>query len=85
MSLLVIGKMFLPHLAIFLGSGGYVVGYLFWGKFDIAHGCLLDLVTTGVHHLDDVVYVAQVYAGDSGASGCVARHAFEARQENVAV
>ncbi len=29
MSLLVIGKMFLPHLAIFLGSGGDVVGYLF--------------------------------------------------------
>ena len=63
--------MFLPYLAIFLGSGGDVVGYLFCGTFDIVHGCLLGHVATGVHHLDDVVFVAQVHAGDSGASGCV--------------
>ncbi len=47
---------------------------VFWG-----------LVAADVHHLDDVVFVAQIHVGDSGASGGVARHTFEARHDDVAV
>ena len=51
-----------------------------------------------VHHLDDVVFascrieticirrfsiVAQIHIGDSGASGGVTRHAFEARKDDA--
>ena len=80
-----IDEIFLPHLAVFLGSGGDFVGYLLGGEFYVVHEGLLGLVTADVHHLDDVVFVAQVHVGDSGASGGVARHTFEARQEYVAV
>ncbi len=75
----------LPHLAVFLGSGGDFVGYLLGGEFDVVHEGLLSLVAADVHHLDDVVFVAEIHIGDSGASGGVARHAFEAWQEYVAV
>ncbi len=68
-----------PHLAIFLGSGGDFVGYLLGGKFDVVHEGLLGFVAADVHHLDDVVFVAQVHVGDSGTSGGMARHAFEER------
>lgn len=80
-----IDEIFLPHLAVFLGSGGDFVGYLFGGEFDVVHESLLGLVTADVHHLYDVVFMAQIHIGDSGSSGGMARHAFEARQENVAV
>lgn len=69
----------LPHLAIFLGSGSDFVGYLLGGELDVVHEGLLSLVTADVHHLDDVVFVTEIHVGDSGASGRVARHAFEAR------
>ena len=36
-----------------------------------------------VHHLDDVVFVAEVHVGDSDASGGVARHTFEARKDDA--
>lgn len=74
-----------PHLVVFLGSGGDFVGYLLGEKFYVVHEGLLCFVAADVHHLDYVVFVAEIHVGDSGASGGVARHAFEARQEYVAV
>lgn len=70
----------LPHLTIFLGSGSDFVGYLLGGEFYVVHKGLLSFVTADVHHLDDVVFVAEVHVGDSCASGSVACHAFEARE-----
>lgn len=73
-------SLILPHFVGFLGPGGDFIGYLLGGEFNVVHEGLLSLVSADVHHLDDVVFMAQIHVGDSGTSSGVARHAFEARQ-----
>lgn len=65
----------LPHIVLFLGHGGDLVGYFLGGESDVVHKGLLRLVAAYVHHLEDGVYVAQIHIRDAGASGGEACHA----------
>lgn len=43
----------LSHLILFLRHGGDFIGYVFRGKFDVVHECLLSLAAADGYHLED--------------------------------